>query len=519
MTYEPISFPSFGAGLNLRDKVDAVSEEEAIDLLNVWFTERGAVKQRDGYDNFTTTALTNPVASLEPFYTSSGTRQLIAGCGTRLEALNTSGGIVASLTAQTTGTWDFVRFGAPGNELIYAGQGETTLRKWDGTTWTNGVASTPAAGALAVMAVEQGNRMVAGRFNTTTGGPTGGAGTSNPSRVYFSDPGAPETWGATNFVDFTPGDGEKIQAVVAWREFVFIFKESKFFVVYDTTEDSEGAPVFLWRAVDTGIGLASPRAVAVHRSGVYFMGRQGVYRTVGDEPELLSSAIDPMFLGGSSDFYLGGELAHANITNCAMGFHGEQLYLGFPTSSTNNRVLVYDPRYEWWSLYDIVASCFTSFRIGAQEELVFGYASGSNHVGRHNSSFTNDDGVAISSHWRSGWFDYELPERKRIRETKVWGSGKCFFGLSNDWKDSVGTLTQLDMTDPSVDTWSGTTWGGGEWANPLDLVPVLRRLAVRGTTFSTYFQNSILNQSWAVHRLQHHLADAQIPSKKKQETT
>jgi hypothetical protein len=41
-------FTNFAGGLNLRDKADVVENTEAIDLLNVTFTERGAIRQRDG---------------------------------------------------------------------------------------------------------------------------------------------------------------------------------------------------------------------------------------------------------------------------------------------------------------------------------------------------------------------------------------------------------------------------------------------------------------------------------------
>ena len=47
--YNPFQFTDLSGGLNLRDKSDAVGEKEAVDLLNVTFTERGAVRQRDGY--------------------------------------------------------------------------------------------------------------------------------------------------------------------------------------------------------------------------------------------------------------------------------------------------------------------------------------------------------------------------------------------------------------------------------------------------------------------------------------
>jgi hypothetical protein len=84
--YQPFAFNDFSGGLNLRDKADTVGDKEAIDLLNVTFSERGAIRQRDGYADLTTADLTNRVDSLAPFYTAGGVKQLVAGCGTRLEA-------------------------------------------------------------------------------------------------------------------------------------------------------------------------------------------------------------------------------------------------------------------------------------------------------------------------------------------------------------------------------------------------------------------------------------------------
>ncbi len=510
MTYAPQPFDTFGLGLNLRDKTDAVRPGEAIDALNVLFTETGAVRQRDGSAKFTASALTNRVDSLEPFYTSSGTKQLLCGCGSRLEALNTSGSVVASATGLTASKiWDFARFGAPGSEVAYAGNGNDTLRKWDGSAWS-APAGAPKAGALAVMAVDQGNRLVASRFETTDGGP--GGGTSNPSRVYFSEPGAPETWTSSNFVDLTPGDGEAIKAVVAWREFVIVFKETKFFAFYGTTTSAAGTPLFNYRTIDAGKGLVSPRAVAVAPEGVYFLDRTGVYRTGGGEPELVSSAIAPIFDGSASVFFLGGVLNHAQISNCAMGYHGRRLYLSYPVGSTIDRTLVYDPQYDWWTLYDLPASCFASFRISSQAELVFGWASGTNDVIRHASNYTNDAGVAISSRWRSGWFDYGDPSVKTIRESKGWGSGKFQIATSVDFQSGTGTLVNVDATDPTATQWGGSTWGGGSWDTPHGLNPFMVRRAVRGTVFSTSFVNSTLDQSWSVNRFAHHLREVRVPS-------
>jgi hypothetical protein len=523
MSLRPVPIPSFGGGLNLTPKVDLLDPSECVDCLNVTYTETGAVKQRDGTANFTSSPLTNSVDSLEPFYKTDGTARLIAGCGTRVEVLNTSGGVVASgsLTGMTSGkTWDFARYGSPNNERVYAGNGNDTIRRWDETGFWSAPANTPKAGALCVQGSD--NRLVAAKFDTTTGGPTGGAGTSSPSHIYFSDAGDPETWTANNFVQLTPSDGEKVQAVVAWREFVFAFKETKFAVFSGNSLDASGNPIFNYHMVESGEGLASPRAYAVAPEGIYFMSRNGVYLTNGREPKLVSPQLDPVWLGGSSGFYHGGELSHSVITNCAATYHQHRLYLGLTTSgSTNDKTLVYDPRLNWWSLYDFPASCLASFRISSRPELVFGRSSTSNDIRRHNSTYTNDAGSAITSRWTSGWTDFGSLSRKVVREQKLWGSGRVSFGVAPDYQTG-GSTDLVDLTNPAAQgstfAGTGTFAGDGFFADsPPGLTPAVHRVAVRGTVFSTTLSNSLLNQAWSVDRLQYHLRPASRPSIKETE--
>lgn len=515
MAYFPQVFAEFGDGLNLRSKADAVGPGEAIDLMNVIFTDRGAVQQRDGYTALTPSALTNAVGSLHPYYTTGGTKQLLAGCGTRLEALSTAGAVVDSETGLTDGVWDFCRFGTPNSEVAYAGNGNNLLEKWNGTVWAS-VSNTPKAGALCVTPTS--NRLVATRFLTTTGGPTGGASTSSPDYVYFSDAGAPDTWTSTNYVQLTPGDGEAIQACIAWREYVFVFKQTKFFVFTAESTSSSGNPIFNNRIVDTGVGMVAPRAVCANENGVYFAHRDGIYITTGAEPVKLSEPIDPIFFGGAEDYFTGGELDASLITSLAMGAWRNLLFVGYSTGGTaNDRTLVYDTDAGWWSLWDIPAACFATFRPSNDEDLVFGYASGSNDVGQHNASQTNDDGSAISSYWRAGFQDFGVPENKAIRGQKVWGSGIVFCGVSADYETGTGSNAVLDFSDPSATTWGGSTWGGGTWARPAALNVDHRRIAKRGTVFSTYFANSTLDQPWSVHRLEHHIRGQRQPTVKKTE--
>jgi hypothetical protein len=513
--YEPFTSSGFGAGLNLRDKSDAVNEAEAIDALNVVFTERGAVQNRHGYDELNGSAMTNRAASLAPHYESDGTKQLLAGCGTRLEAVATAGTIVASATGLTDGIWDFTRFGGPTAEVSYAGNGKNDARKWDGSAWSS-VAAIGKPRYLEVMAVDLGNRMVIGGFDSGANGP-GGA-TVNVSRVHFSDPGAPETWTANNYVDLTPGDGEKVQGILAWREFVFVFKETKFFRFHSPSEGPDGTPVFNYTTFDTGIGLASPRALCADERGVYFLHTDGVYMTAGGEPRRVSTQLDPLFIGGTSDYFLGGELLHSQITNSAMGVHEDRVYLGYTSTGTaNDYTLVYDPTYQWWTLWNTPAAAFTSFKISSQAELVFAGSTGDNDIYRVNSTLTSDNGTAITTRWRSGWFDYEAPEVKTIRESKVWGLGKVDMAISADYAIGTGTPVALDFTTAATPKWQAGNWQNSTWADGTAnrLEARLRRHTTKGAVFSVSFSSARLDQNWAVHRLTHNLRDIRIPSVRK----
>jgi hypothetical protein len=524
-------FNRFDGGLNLRDKADVVENNEAIDLLNVTFTERGAIRQRDGYSDLTASSLTNRVDSLGTFAKTSGTRHVIAGCGTRLEAINTSGSVVASRTGLTGGPYTFARFAAPGSELVYCANGSDTFQRWDGSAWTSGAATATVNGTGAsampkgasVCVTPNTNRLVSTAYGTgATSGP--GGTTSNPSRIHFSNIGAPETWETdgnsgrgANFVDLTPGDGEQVMACVAWRELVFVFKESKFFVFYGESTQSNGTPLFNYRAVNAGIGLAAKQAVCVSRDGVYFMSRQGVYLTTGSESILISDKVKPIWDQNPEVYFQSSPLNLAQISLCCLAWHNEQIFLAYPSGVTtaNDRVLVYDTQHKWWSLWDIPASALVSFQRADQPELHFGYSSGNNRIGRLNSSATNDlSGTTITSRWQSGWGDYGSPLLKTIRENRIWGTGTFFVYYYVNYGTSISSQSLTlgsTATWPTSGTWSTWISGlGGLWPGGNQINSSLARTTVRGTVFSTKFTNNGSN-SWSVHRVARHLRDGSTP--------
>lgn len=427
----PIS--AFG-GLNLVGDPEEVGLNGAIDMMNVDLDIRGRLRTRDGFDNFTAAVGANRYDGIGHIYRLGGNKQVLSSStgGSIYRVFDTTGAIVSSIAAiQPPYEIDFTRFGGPGAQVVYitstgvdpvVGVGNANLPyKWDGAAWTltplnlGGVGNSP----LQLEVKPSDNRLV-GLFAD-----------SNYSRVGFSGAGVPETWGVNDYVDLTPGDGERISALAVWREFVFAFKETKFFVFGITSTSGTGTPTFNYRAVRMGIGNVGRNCVTSSPNGVYFVTRRGIYRTTGDAPVLVSRAIDPIFVGGASSAYTGGTLNPAYIARCQMTWSNERLYFAYPSGSStvNDRLLVFDPERDYWLLWNIPVNSMTTFRVGDTEDLLFGYASGSNHLGRFNSTFTTDDGAAIAAYYQSGFYQPSPTNEVSTRWTEIWGTGSPTFNI------------------------------------------------------------------------------------------
>jgi hypothetical protein len=512
MNYQAVSFPSLGAGLNLRDQSDTVSQAEAIDALNVEFTRAGAVQQRAGYTDFSTTDLTNRVDSLSR-HNNGATEYVLVGNGNRIDILPSAGGAtLATTTSPTASPHYFARFAAPGSEGTYIANGTDALRFVTGTTF-----STPATlddDTLAVsvngkfLAVQQpDNRLVCANFPSTSA--NWPANSATKSTVRFSNAGGPLVWHDNSYVHLHPGDGEEIMGVVQWRELLFVFKRTKFFVFYGNSTDSLGNPVFNYRVVNLNVGLVASKALCAGPEGVYFLSQHGVYRTTGADAQLVSSAIDPIFFGDASPFYQGGTLLQSQVTNSQMLWHGERVYLAFTiTSTTNSRLLVYDTRYQWWTLWDIPASALLAFDIpSGGSNFLFGYAAGDKDVGQYTGTATSDDGVAITSRWQSGWFDLGQRAVKTVRQTRVTGDGIVSMGNAVDY--STTPQIALRSLDFSVDQplWDVIVWDEDEWGPVASFQHEYNRDATRGVMFSVMLQNSTLNQDWGVHKVDQYVRE------------
>ena len=470
MGLNPVVIENF-PGLDLR--TDPGDARGAIDLMNVTLNP-GRARTRDGSATFFNPALA--VSTIQPFGA-----QMIVCDTTNISAVDSTGTLIAATAGVTAGQIKGAALGTPAGSFFYIPTTAGVMKQWTGAAWSS-PAGFPANGVL-VGTMPSDNRLVVADI---------------ASKVWFSDPGAPTTFGANNFVQLAPGDGENITAIATYNNQVFIFKKTKFFVFYGNSADPAGNPVFNYRAVDTGTGAATynvsatyhQHSVCVGDDGVYFQGKDGIYRTTGGPPQRFSEPLTPFYTYSTSPYWQPNPWNSANRICWDMTWCNGKLYVAYQlTGTVQNVVFVYDRATGAWSAWDFPAQCLCSFRANAtdvHDVLAAGKLS-ANTVVRFDPALTTDSGSAIVSRYRLPFEDYGSPRRKRLRETILEGTGTVTAQWSKDW----GTLT----------TGSSVVLG----TSPA-LATARQRLAMLGNSFS--LQLGASSGAWAVNRVQANVSDA-----------
>ena len=483
MSLRPVVIEQF-PGLDLRQ--DPGDSAGAIDMANITL-EPGRVRVRDG-----TSLLYTPATTPNNFYYLSqmfddGVGRCIVGAvsngAANLLAIRPGTGLVASIGATInqagcSGT----TFGTPSVTRFYlANPGQSHLFEWTGAAWSDVTGSSPA-GAVDVVAVSPGdNRLVV---------------IASPiHKVSFSNPGVALTFGANDFVQLTPGDGEFIQAAYVFNNQLFIFKQTKFFVFYGNSTDSTGNPIFNYRTVNTGIGISEsyfvprPQAACVGDDGIYFIGPGGIYRTSGGPAVRISQALQPWFDGTTGPYWAGPVRVSTNADMQRLAWLNGKLYY-----STPDCIFVWDRALNAWSWWNFavtaMGSSSTNNVASSPAYLALGALGAPSNIRLVRPTLTTDNGTAIVSRYRLPFETYGQPGQKRIREVIVEGSGAPTISVTADWS-SAGITKALTLgTAPAISK--------DRMHN-----------AWRGRAFS--LQLSASSGAWAVNRVQANVADAVRP--------
>lgn len=284
----------------------------------------------------------------------------------------------------------------------------------------------------------------------------------NPQRLYFSDPGDPESWDTTNsYWDFT----HPINAVKALRTAILVFHDG----YISRLRGSTPPPGSDFIADDPlfSVGCPDARSIATRGDRVVFANGEGVWYTDGSaDPADLSQ------LCGMQAFYQQALAGYDSSTwTLVGGFNRSRYFVVAMDGSTLKLAAMIDlDRLSWWPLTNIDA-CSMWPAQGVTDELYFG-RRGAARVGALSSIFLpsstvkNDgDGTAVAGtvelpyyegdfgakRWKTLYIDHELTDYGSDNPTATIGVIKTpeltvYTSLTDGLAESTSmTTTKADL--------------------------------------------------------------------------
>ena len=386
----------FSKGYNDKTKPELLPEGYCADALNCFLDDQ-LITKRTGYtEKGTDVEISKPILDMKAVEFSTGTKFIIRardtanGANSIIEAW-TGTGAWGALTGASSQTASKPHVFVTANDICYLMNDTDTVLKTTNGTSTSTVAAFPKG----VDAKWFHNCMF---VITATG------------RLYFSNLNDPETWGADNYIDINPKDGDITVGLGVLKDELDIFKQNRVwaltgFGLSDYTVADMGERV-------TGLGAQSRKSIVETGDDVYFLAKVGEvphfrsimrtrYGTIV-AGEIISDAIEGTMKS----------LIMSQLDNCAGIFDGRKIWWSVTnTGSTNSLVLVYDTLTKGWTRHTgINASCWTLSTLSGYPEVYFGEAGSSAKTYKMDSS-KSDAGTAIDMQFKTRLYS-PFPERK-----------------------------------------------------------------------------------------------------------
>jgi hypothetical protein len=425
VAYTPLSTTGF-KGLRLDADPQDLGLAGAVTLSNVEFDRDGTVRTRVGYDqtDTDTTAGTPlglinvPISNPEAWLTTSS----------RNASWQSSAYVYTASNALADLTESMMLWG--GDRVIFANTSDLKINTSGVGAPLDVLSADGPRGKFVSFTGFQGGRVACGYAGV------GAAAVNN--RIHFSNPSDYSNWETDDFVDL--GDGADITGMVPWRDSLFVFKTGVFFVFYGTSTDATGGAIFNYREVNAGVG-ATEYAVCAAQDGVYFVHADGVYRTTGGDPQLVSASLQPFFDQRTNGFFT----PTGPLTSPRIFATDDRLYL-WQKGATG--LFVMDLRTREWTYWVLATAPSAMCALPDSREALFVDSSGRLH--KLSPDYTTDDGTAIASHYQTGFVTVSDGSKTRVRGFHLFGDGTVSHSTAVDL-GAAGTSASVTLDSPGYD--------------------------------------------------------------------
>ena len=486
-------------GLNREADPLMVEPTQSPDCLNVNFGPKGEIISRKGYTYYDDTcagaapgAGAHDARALFSFHVTGGSEYIVSVCET-----DNAGGAVSDIWAGIYGNalassahnigpatnyynWH-VAFAVLNNTMYLTSLSATGGHSFTGAAWADVTATTfdgtPNRFPVARFLCTHHDRLWAGNILN--------AATRYPSRVYYSDALTPETWPASQFIDFDPNDGGEIMAMVPFGEALLVLKQHAVHLLTGKSEDS-----FQRYKVESQIGTECPEGVAVQGGMAYFFDpNTGVWAFDGAQFTSLDPAIKNYMLGGMN---------RTNIYRAVVWVWDDRLYVSLPwgAAAYPNRTFVLELSTGAWTEYDYgvqaVAVCSNNVLLGygsrdleSIQRLEYGHYD-------ETTPAPARTGSAIAAYCYTPWMMPQgLPHSKHrtVRLDTIWAAAGDFDMHLESYRDFLSaspTITKTVNTDAGGMTWGAALPAGSPWGTPTLWGAAFDSIIDRGTGWGNH---------------------------------
>lgn len=270
-----ISIGPFAGGINRYSDESAINDMEMVDCVNFDIDLDGSLKSRPPWRLMTTNSITTVTTGTS---TVPANFQLFLGSftygGIRRVYFNdaTNGAWVYFVDGPNAGTFTFLFSGKYSKAIRY---NDFVYLIPDVTNADDKGLKIYLDGSLSPQQVNL-KRGYSATIYKDRLWITGRRGLAPESRLFFSDPGAPETFQSTSFFDINPGDGDATQDLTVYQDNLVIFKDSATYVLTFDTNPAQAA----LQVINTDIGVNGPRCVIPYENSVFLLQYNQVYEMV-----------------------------------------------------------------------------------------------------------------------------------------------------------------------------------------------------------------------------------------------
>lgn len=492
---------TYSGGMNDTSTNDQLLPTEAVLLQNGYIRNQGKFQKRSGTLLVGNDTGSTAIVGQTSWTTPAGVKYFLRMSGTTLYYLDGSTWTAMDSGFTTGLPTEFVA----ANGKLYIFNGTDNTHSWDG-----------AAVTLNSCLTDMGTSIPTGRYAVywknymLVWGGAKYSGNTYKSRCFFSNLGDPDTFTtATDYFDVNLKDGFDGTGIYGVDKFLILGKERSIHIMTGTnpTEWKLSASVNNLVIIDNSIGIASHRSMTQVGDDVWFMGTDGMVRTIrrnenGSTP--LTGIVSGKIRGTLDGMNM------AQISKVASVQFNGRVYIAFPNGSStyNNKIIVadtsitledpYNP-YPWVVYTGWNPAVWSIYTPSSTPQLYYGEASGDSLTFQCETG-DDDNDAAIDFDYKSGMIDLQKRDEDKtfrflIASGQSGGNYDISISSSTDGEtySTVGTLNLSSGVVWNSGVWDTDTWGfGSDKRQKYPLAIASKKLQIR-------FRNNAANQPVSIY--------------------